>query len=459
MKSPDHKPKKTDTSTRRSKPAPSTSQRQPAAPLQRAVTNPAMATSADILALQRTAGNRAVTQLLSQAANTAKPGGSKPSSIQPKLTVGPVGDKYEQEADRVAESVLRMPEPGNRRASEQGGKGAEEQLQRQPEDEDELGDEVQMKSLADGITPGVQRQPKADGSFAPGSDFESQLSSTQGIGKPLSDATRDDMEGRFGADFGSVRVHTDNESVQMNRDVQAQAFTHGSDIFFGAGKYDTGSTTGKRLLAHELTHVVQQSGRDSGDVAQRKPDIIQREYDWIKKLKGTYIDPDIRERLSVKFVNLPPQERVRFVLKMFEDQTVTTALVDECEKGYAGEQPEFMQAALAWDGSYDEAQTIMDTHIRADSPKEVNLLYYMDGKAMVREFDRLTIGTAPGSDFFEWAIRLVAGDLGKERVDNVIMGTQDAKAFKKLSTVMEHVEMESYLASDEAVDLYQQYNM
>jgi ABC-type phosphate/phosphonate transport system substrate-binding protein len=78
------------------------------------------------------------------------------------------------------------------------------------------------------------------------------------------------MEPRIGADFGSVRVHTGSEAVQMNRELNAQAFTNGSDIYFGAGKYSPSSSDGKRLLAHELTHVVQQTGG-----VQRQNDVIQ----------------------------------------------------------------------------------------------------------------------------------------------------------------------------------------
>ncbi|MEJ2212092.1 MAG: DUF4157 domain-containing protein, partial [Anaerolineae bacterium] len=68
------------------------------------------------------------------------------------------------------------------------------------------------------------------------------------------------MEPRFGADFGGVRVHTGGDAVQLTQHVQAQAFTHGQDVYFGAGKYNPGTDAGKHLLAHELTHVVQQTG-------------------------------------------------------------------------------------------------------------------------------------------------------------------------------------------------------
>jgi hypothetical protein len=68
------------------------------------------------------------------------------------------------------------------------------------------------------------------------------------------------MENRFGNDFSGVRIHTDNKAVQMSRDLNAQAFTVGNDIYFNQGKYSPSSENGKHLLAHELTHTIQQSG-------------------------------------------------------------------------------------------------------------------------------------------------------------------------------------------------------
>jgi hypothetical protein len=107
--------------------------------------------------------------------------------------------------------------------------------------------------------PAVQR--RADGGFEAGSEIESRLASQKGGGEPLPDEVRTFMEPRFGADFSGVRVHTGAEAGQLNRSLQAQAFTHDQDIYMGAGKYDPGTDAGKRLLAHELTHVVQQTGK------------------------------------------------------------------------------------------------------------------------------------------------------------------------------------------------------
>ncbi len=219
------------------------------------------------------------------------------SPIQPKLTVGAPGDKYEQEADSMASQVMSMPDSAVQR-------------EMTPEETEE---EVQAKPLAAGITPLVQRetmpeeeevQTKAlgnatiqreaipeeeeiqtkpisasiqreispeeeevqtkpslqcatDGSFQAGGNIESQLGNSKGGGSPLGDEVRSFMEPRFGADFSSVRVHTGDEAVQMNRELGAQAFTHGSDVYFGAGKVPGNN----ELTAHELTHVVQQTGQ------------------------------------------------------------------------------------------------------------------------------------------------------------------------------------------------------
>jgi hypothetical protein len=96
-----------------------------------------------------------------------------------------------------------------------------------------------------------------------GSDLEARLAGSRNSGSPLPDETRDFMEPRFGADFGGVRVHVGGEAEQLNRELNAHAFTYGRDIYMGEGTYDTASSRGKHLLAHELTHVVQQTGAGS----------------------------------------------------------------------------------------------------------------------------------------------------------------------------------------------------
>ncbi|HKZ69167.1 MAG TPA: DUF4157 domain-containing protein, partial [Anaerolineales bacterium] len=208
------------------------------------MTDPRSAPSSSIIALQRLSGNRAVQRLLAN------------HTVQAKLTVGPAHDQYEEEADRTAAQVMRMAEPP---------------VQRRTPEEEEV---IQAKPLAGSLSSVTQRQASEadelqkkgnerhdpEGAFEAGADVEQRLATNKGSGCPLSGGTRSFMETRFGADFSGVRVHTGPESAQLNQDLSAQAFTHGGDIYFGAGKYDPGSSAGKQLLAHELTHVVQQTG-------------------------------------------------------------------------------------------------------------------------------------------------------------------------------------------------------
>ncbi len=159
--------------------------------------------------------------------------------IQAKLTIGEPGDKYEQEADETARQVMqRIHQPQS------------EKLQRESlPDEDEL----QMK-------PMVQRRVSNGGIVAATQDLEASINQARGGGQPLAKNIREPMEQGFGADFSRVKVHTDTQSDQLNRSIQAKAFTTGQDVFFRQGAYEPGSRGGQELLAHELTHVVQQNG-------------------------------------------------------------------------------------------------------------------------------------------------------------------------------------------------------
>ena len=183
-----------------------------------------------------------------------------PAGVQAKLSVGAPGDKYEQEADAMANKVMTMPAPENEKPlqREMAPEEKEEEVQTKP-----LANSIQREMVPEEKEEEVQTKPATEGKSQAGSNLESQLSGTKGGGSALSDEVRSHMEPRFGADFSSVRVHTDSAAVQMNRDLGAQAFTHGSDIYYGGGK-----SPGKdELTAHELTHVVQQNG----SAVQRKP--------------------------------------------------------------------------------------------------------------------------------------------------------------------------------------------
>ncbi len=90
--------------------------------------------------------------------------------------------------------------------------------------------------------------------------FETKLNATKGKGAPLPASTRRFMENAFGSDFSRVRLHTGTKAAEIGRVIQARAFTHDRDIYFNCGEFNPRREEGKRLLAHELTHVMQQTG-------------------------------------------------------------------------------------------------------------------------------------------------------------------------------------------------------
>ena len=187
--------------------------------------------------------------------------------IQPKLTIGALGDQYEQEADRVAAQVVqRLNAPPPNPSSPARSQSAQSVQRETLPDEEEL----QMKPMADQIQrvgvpeeeelqmkSMVQRQAGGEAVTA-SANLESSIQQARSGGQPLADTIRQPMEQAFRADFSGVNVHTDTQSDQLNRSIQAKAFTTGQDIFFRQGAYEPGSRGGQELIAHELTHVVQQ---------------------------------------------------------------------------------------------------------------------------------------------------------------------------------------------------------
>ncbi|NER20771.1 MAG: DUF4157 domain-containing protein [Symploca sp. SIO1C2] len=166
--------------------------------------------------------------------------------IQAKLTIGDAGDKYEQEADRVAMEVVER--INDRRVVRKEQKATEEGRPSQDQPICEISRKVQPKAGA--------------GCGAASPAFERGLNRAKGGGRPLDPAFRGKVEPVMGADFSGVRVHTDGAADRLSRSIQAMAFTTGQDVFFRKGAYEPGSRGGQELLAHELTHVEQQRGSD-----------------------------------------------------------------------------------------------------------------------------------------------------------------------------------------------------
>ncbi len=250
-------------------------------------------------------------------------------TAQPKLKVGQPGDKYEVEADRVAEEVVSS------------------QSDNQPFFAAPQTRLIQQKPIAESITPLVQRQEEEEEEAQPkllettvqkqeeeeeeelqmqpieeeeemlqtktdslGQDTQSAteqlLNSSKGNGSPLNSEIQSQMEGSFGANFSGVKIHTDSTAVQLNKELGAQAFTTGNNIYFNEGKYQPDSQNGKKLLAHELTHSVQQgaalrktNGKENNltltknsnnEIVQRKLELFKSKYsDKLTEFKKTAI--------------------------------------------------------------------------------------------------------------------------------------------------------------------------
>ncbi|CAD0227830.1 conserved hypothetical protein [Planktothrix agardhii] len=247
-----------------------------------------------------------------------------PATPQAKLVVGAPGDKYEKEADAMADKVVStvIPVQKQEEQEEQGKvnlKPTTDTIQAPPEEEGtvhlkplteniqqrqeedgtvhlkplaqtiqryeqeatlhlkrlsgilqqkEIEGVVHLKSIDNHIPSGMSQTLKqstlisrqGNGGFAASENIETRVKSSKGGGGPLPDETRDFMEERFGNDFSGVKVHTGSDAVQLSKDLGAQAFTHEQDVYFNSGKYSPHTDEGKKLLAHELTHTIQQTG-------------------------------------------------------------------------------------------------------------------------------------------------------------------------------------------------------
>ncbi|KAB8155974.1 DUF4157 domain-containing protein [Kordia sp. TARA_039_SRF] len=168
--------------------------------------------------------------------------------IQAKLAIGQSNDRYEREADAMADKIVRKSNSNVSISAAKISSQKNNSVQRKIEKEDEIS-QVQLQTSNTAKTPS--------------SSFESKLKTSKGSGSPMTNSVKTEMETGFGQNFSNVRIHTGNHAIQMSRDIGAKAFTNGNNIYFNSSNYNPTSTTGKRLLAHELTHVVQQKSSSS----------------------------------------------------------------------------------------------------------------------------------------------------------------------------------------------------
>ncbi|NRF90907.1 DUF4157 domain-containing protein [Paenibacillus frigoriresistens] len=233
------------------------------------INKPNSSVSSDLMNIQRAIGNRAVGNML---------------TIQTKMTVGPAGDAYEQEADQMgkqaAEHIAASESSGASKPDVQrseGGESEEEELQMKPSSEsiqrseggESEEEELQMKPSSESIQLSeggeseeeeLQMKSSSEGGFEAGEGIESQIKAKQGSGSRMDASIQAKMESAFNTDFSNVNIHNDSESSKINRSLGAEAFATGNDVFFREGRYNPDTREGQELLGHELTHVVQQRG-------------------------------------------------------------------------------------------------------------------------------------------------------------------------------------------------------
>lgn len=258
---------------------------------------------------------RRVGQGAGRGASAAMRRALQAGTLQAKLKVGPQNDAYEREADSVAAQVMDghsvAPAAGHaegamqRKCEECEAEDAQrmpmlqrqveeeeeelqtkrrDDIQRQPVEEEEE-EELQPKRLDGDLQRQVEEeeeeemiQPKAkaDGSFTASSGVSAQVTGLKGGGQGLPTSARNYFEPRFGADFSDVRVHTGSRAAAAAKALNARAFTTGRDVVFGQGEYAPGTRRGGELLAHELTHVIQQRGYRRTPEGQSEDAAVQR---------------------------------------------------------------------------------------------------------------------------------------------------------------------------------------
>lgn len=227
----------------------------PAIPSRHHVSNLPATPFDSIIHLQRTIGNQAIQSLMRSDAELD----SGKFKAQPQLKVSQPGDTYEREADSLAEQVMQMPESQLQLACACGGGCSKCRMNKMPEGRELLQTKhVRSADLGQTAVPPLVKEVLS----VPGQSLDSE--------------TRDFMGSRFGHDFGKVRVHADHLAALSAETVGAKAYTVGSDVVMGRGRYSPTTHDGQRLLAHELVHVLQQSANAtshsvSGDAHIRVP--------------------------------------------------------------------------------------------------------------------------------------------------------------------------------------------
>lgn len=236
-------------------------------------------------------------------------------NIQPALEIGKEDDEYEKEANTVADKVMKMndDEDGIRMKDNSSGismmSDEEERLQMKSDEDDRIqmmnddddedekttegGEKVQM--MVDSPLKISKMGDSSEGVLKAPLNVEQGINNSKGHGQPLNKDLQNELGDKMNADFSKVKLHTDENAVHMNKEIGAKAFTHGNDIYFNSGQYNSTSDKGKHLLAHELTHTVQQKGVNAEKVVQRVFEPEDASAEMVGKKFKTNLDQTLKK--------------------------------------------------------------------------------------------------------------------------------------------------------------------
>lgn len=211
-----------------------------------------------VVRLQRVVGNHAMQNIMDPS--SISEGGldfSNHSAIQPKLRISQPGDSYEQEADRIAEQVMRTSDSSHPIGTLLATEG--EGIDRKCAACEMEGEDEEQKKKREGEDWKISRKASTESNLETTNEFTNEVDNIHNsAGSPIDIYDREFMESRFGHDFGNVKIHTGEMAARSANSVNALAYTIGNDIVFGEGQYKPTTFEGRRLLAHELAHTIQQ---------------------------------------------------------------------------------------------------------------------------------------------------------------------------------------------------------
>jgi len=260
-----------------------------------------------------------VKQQVAKQNNPVVSPGAKPLFFQPKLSINQPNDAYEQEADHMADQVMRMPDPLAKHDSffRPAGKTIQRKCAHCEQEEKML-----------------HRKESSAGEVEGSSQLAGYVSSLNTAGQSLSAGSRKFFEPRFGHDFSNVRIHTDSGAVQSAQSINALAYTTGNNIVFNSGQYSLETATGQRLMAHELTHVVQQGGGKSQ--VQKQTDVgagtpTQEHGDL------TMIPENVKKDCNISETSPADEQRINYETSSFSLNDATRAVLDDFVKRWTAD--------------------------------------------------------------------------------------------------------------------------